>query len=134
MGTFGELHYSNQPNKQELLRIDHRRGRIEASLTLHKFIDKDTNQIVHYIPILDITSYGETDEKATEMLRFCMDDLFGYLINLSPKLLKIELSKLGWKQSTFRNKEYSKAYVDIHGELKNLNAVEDKVERLTLIV
>ena len=132
MGGFGHIQYSDNTNQQEYLRIDQRKRKIEGSFTLHKFVDQDTNQIIHYIPSLDITSYGAIEEKAEEMLRFCIDDLFENLISLPPKLLKIELLKLGWKQNTLRNKEYSKAYIDINGELKNFNAVERKVERVTL--
>jgi len=39
---------------------------------------------------------------------------------------------LGWEADKFKNKDFSSAYIDIQGELKNLNAVEDKVERITI--
>ncbi len=65
------------------------------------------------------------------MLRFCIQDFFAYLINLRPDKIQIELSKLGWKRGIFK-KEYSKVYVDVNGQIKDLNAENNKVERLTL--
>ena len=67
-------------------------------------------------------------KKAEEMLKFSLDDFNNFLIKLSPKKISDELGKLGWKHSVIKNKEYSKAYVDMSGNLKNFNAVGDKVE------
>ncbi|MBK7306852.1 MAG: hypothetical protein IPI88_07260 [Chitinophagaceae bacterium] len=83
------------------------------------------------MPSLDITGYGETRERAIEMLKFSILDYFESLIKLPSKQIEAELHKFGWKQNKLRHKQYSKAYVDINGELQNFNAVDNKVERLT---
>jgi hypothetical protein len=132
MGVFQEVTYTPGVANQENIRIDKNRRHISLKVTMYRLIDTDTKQWVNYVPALDLTSYGATQEKATVMLNSSIDDLFEYLIDLSPKQLNTELSKLGWKQHHFRNKEYSKAYIDINGELKDLNIVPEKVERLTL--
>ncbi len=115
------------------LHININSQRINFNLNTFKYRDKDTRQIVFYIPSLELTSYGATEEKATEMIKFSIDDYFTFLLTLPTKKLQKELSSLNWNQSILKNKEYSKAYVDVSGQLKNFNAVGDKVERLTLV-
>lgn len=129
-----QLHFSTEPlDKNDFLRVYHNKGKIEVGLTIFKYTDKDTRQIVLYAPSLELTGYGETEDKAQEMLEFSLDELFEYLIKLSPKYLKSELSKLGFKQHFLRSKEYSKAYIDGNGELQNL-AMDHKVERLAVTI
>lgn len=125
---------SNTEDQPDSLKIKRTKslGHFKGSMTILKFQDKDTKQIISYCPSFDISGYGDTEEKAIEMLKFNISELFNHLTRLSPKQMESELSDLGWKQSKFRHKEYSKAYVDINGQLQNLNAVDNKVERLTL--
>ena len=129
--TFKEV--KNNLDPEDSLRISRSGGRIHSFITVFKFTDKDTNQIISYCPAFDISGYGENEDKALEMLKFSISEYFNYLIStLSNKQMEAELRQLGWKQSTFRHKNYSKAYVDINGELQNLNAVDNKVEIMTL--
>lgn len=106
--------------------------KIKFSSTLYRFRDKDTRQIILYLPSFDITGYGSTEQKATEMLKFSVNEYFSHLSFLSRKKLDEEFISLGWKKTLYKNKEYSKLYVTPDGELQNFNAVADKVERLTL--
>ena len=122
-------------NEKDSLHINttSKRNRVRASLALYKYRDKDTRQIVFYIPSLQLTSYGADEKKAFEMIKFSMDDYFQFITNLSAKKIEVELLSLGWKRNTLKNKDYSSVYIDIKGELKNFNAVGDNVERLTLV-
>jgi hypothetical protein len=79
-----------------------------------------------------LTGYGSNDEKSFKMLKFSITDFFDHLMTLPPQKREQELNQLGWKQNSLKNKEFSKLYVDINGELKNFNAVADEVELLTL--
>ncbi len=128
-----ELHFSNKPLDLEFIKINQRKRKIDAGLSLLKYTDKETNQVIIYIPSLELTGYGETLEKAKEMIIFSVDDLMKYWIDLPTEQLKMELSKAGWKQDRFLNKKFSKAFVDANGELQNF-AVDNKVERLALTV
>lgn len=121
----------SKPVKQERLHIDVKKKKIISQINGYKFVDKDTKQVVVYIPALEISGYGETTEKADEMLKFNLKEYFQYLTTLSTDKIQIELSKLGWRKGIFK-KEFSKAYININGELKNLNAENDHVERLAL--
>lgn len=119
-----------KPFDRDTLRI--KGGKIIANTNVFRFKDADTGQEVCYIPALEITGYGETEAKATEMARFSIEELFAYFAELSPKKRDMELSKLGWKQEKLKNREFSKVVVDVEGELKNFNAAEGTVKRLTL--
>lgn len=110
-----------------------KRGHIKASVTALQFKDADTHQSVVFIPSLGISGYGETREKAEEIVKFNMDEFFKYIVLLSQKKRDSELAALGWKQNKLKAKEFSNAYVDGEGELKEFNALDGKIERLTLV-
>ncbi len=116
----------------ESIRINRSAKKINGHLSIFRFKDKDTNQFIVYCPSLDVSGYGADGDKAAEMLKFSIGDYFEQLIQMPLKQIENELRTLGWKHDKIRNKEYSKAHVDINGELKNFNAVDNKVERLTL--
>lgn len=103
------------------------RYKITAEVTVNQYQDKETNQYVIYIPSLDISGYGETVEKAREMVRFCINEFCEHICSLTPKKIETELLSLGWKKNKLKNKIYSKAYIDISGKLKNF-AVKNTLE------
>jgi hypothetical protein len=125
--------YKPKPGDLELLNINRNTGKIMFKLAAFRFRDKDTRQMVVYIPSLDISGYGATEKKAEEMINFSLENFLTYLMELPSKKMNAELENFGWKHSTLKNKEFSKAYVDGNGELKNFNAVADTVEKLTLV-
>lgn len=105
---------------------------ISASLNVLRFRDADTNQIVSYFPSLDISGYGSDPEKAMELAKFSIKEFFTYLLSLSPKKCEAELRLLGWKNDKFNDKEFSKAFLNDDGDLKNF-AAEGTVERVTVV-
>lgn len=128
----GEFVLSNSLLIEETLRINRSAKNIKGRLAAFSWIDADTNQHVVYIPSLEITGYGENRNKAVEMLDFSVKEYLTSLIRLPKGQLEEELFKLNFKKNKFFNKEFSKAYVDLAGELQNFNAVDNKVEKLTL--
>jgi len=134
MGAFEQFDLvPNTSDSKDHLHINVRGGgiKISSNLSSFRFLDKDTKQYIFFIPSLDISGYGETPQIATEMAKFCLDDFYEGLSKLSRKDIEKELFKLGWKKGLF-NKDFSKAYVDGLGELKNFNVELDKVEKLTI--
>ncbi len=117
---------------EETLKVNHRRKEIRLKARLLRFRDKDTRQIILYIPSLDITGYGADENKAAKMLDYSIQEYFGFLTSLSQKELGNELTRKGWKHTPYANKEYSKAFVSSDGELRNFNAAADEVEQLTV--
>ena len=131
----GKIVISDKKNADDRLRLSLSKNRKKASITagLFKYRDKDTRQIVLYIPSLDITGYGSDEEKAMEMINFSIDQFFRWITTLPNKQVEMELKRLGWKHVLYKNKEYSQTYVDGDGKLTNFNAVADEVERLTVV-
>ncbi len=119
--------------EKDTLHIGANRSRIKGYINVFRMVDKDTQQIILFIPSIDMTSYGETHEKAEEMLNESLSFFFKHLLTLSPGKLAETLKELGWEKDKFRNKDFSKMSVDIKGNLKNFNIEEDKVERLALV-
>ncbi len=106
---------------------------ITGNINFHKFNDADTGQFVFYSPSLELSGYGETEEKALEMIKSAITDYFTMLYEISPKKRDIELRTLGWNKAWLRNKDFSKAFVDGDGALQNMNIVNHKVERVSLV-
>lgn len=119
------------PSKAEQLHINLHKKHINGSITAFKFIDKDTKQTVIYVPSLELSGYGDTIEKAREMTQQSFKDFFDFVVTLSVDELRSYLSNLGWKKTMF-NKDFSKAYVDGDGVLRDFNADEKTIERLEL--
>lgn len=125
-----EVKETGKPFDRDALRI--KGSHIIAHINVLKFTDADTGQRVCYIPALDISGYGENDEKAIEMAKFSIQEYFSYLNSLSLKNKETELLSMGWKSDKLKNKEFSKTFVEGEDELQKFNAAEGKVERLTL--
>lgn len=130
MITLNKTISSKQKQGQNTLSVGS--NRISGTMLVFKFRDKDTRQIIHYTPSLELTGYGSDETKSFEMLKFSINDFFDHLMSLSSKKREKELNELGWKKSSLKNKEFSKLFIDINGELKSFNAVADEVELLTL--
>ncbi len=130
-GRFTNFTLKSNTTAIDILRI--KSNRITGHLNAVRFRDADTNQYVCYLSALEVSGYGDTYEKAVEMAKFSASQFFDYLLSLSSKKRKQELAEAGWKHGNFlKNKDFSKAYVDVDGELRELNAVEGTIERLTL--
>lgn len=125
-----DIKENNEVFEYDSLRI--KGNKIVANINVVKFKDADTGQMVCFLPALEISGYGETDAKAVEMAKFSVHEFFIHLSSLSGRKRELELSELGWKQDKMHNKEFSKVRVDVDGELRDFNAAEGSVKRLTL--
>ncbi len=124
---------SNKKITEESLKINLGKGRIRMTARVIRYRDKDTRQIILYVPSMQITGYGATEEKAKEMMNFSLSEYFGYLCSLTQRKLDDELTKIGWKHVQHAGKQqFSKMFVSVDGELQNFNAVADQVEQLTI--
>ena len=124
---------SDQHNVEQSIRINRNTKHVNLKGVVVRFQDKDTKQFILYIPALEISAYGETKEKAEQMFKIALDDFFAYLTALSRNAQEAELRKLGFKQKKLNNKVYSKSYIDSDGILQSVNAMEGKVEILSLV-
>lgn len=119
------------PEESMRLNLGRDRGYISGTLNSIQYKDRDTKQFVIYIPTLELSGYGETIEKAKEMIDFVVQDYFQYLKSLGSEKAQAELSLLGFKQGIFK-KQFSKRYIDDEAKFQHLNAENDQVERLLL--
>lgn len=126
------LKFSPKKLEQDGLRINKRKGFMEARLRAFRFLDKDTKQFVIYIPSLEVSGYGQTEKEADEMIRFSLNELMQHLVKLPLNKINDELVSLGWKRNAFHNKEFSNAYIDGEGVLQGMN-VGSSVQELTLV-
>ncbi len=63
MDAFQKFTISNKKIDYDRLRITAKANKISAAITVYKFRDKDTRQIVFYTPSLELTSYGADEKK-----------------------------------------------------------------------
>lgn len=128
----GFYDFSVQPNvsASEFIRIDRQTHDISGGQVGYSYIDADTLQHVYYIPSLEVSGYGETKEKALEMLKFNMAELFNFLLKSDVVQMKRQLEDLGWAPDKLLNREFSKASIDMAGALEGINAVDGKIERI----
>ncbi len=133
MQQFHRYELTEAIGKEELsVNVGGRRKQIKATVNVFRFIDKDTKQYVLYIPSFEMSGYGETPKKAEEMIEFVIKDWLTYLKDLPVEKIQKELSNLGWKKSGLFNEQYSHTYVDDEGKVKEMNADNDTIERLSL--
>lgn len=119
--------FNGKKREKDTLRIDATKERITATLRFIKFRDKDTRQIIIYVPSLELSAYGSTDKKAQNMLEIYLEEYFQTLMQFSKGKLATELSRLGWEHDKIRSKIYSKCFIDAEGKLQEFNAVEEDV-------
>lgn len=81
---------------------------------------KEGEFYVAYSPSLNVSGYGETEKDATDSFLHNFEVFAQSLLDLKVDKQKTELQTLGWKRKKYATKQYSKAYVDENGELRNL--------------
>lgn len=78
---------------------------------------------VVYSPSLEISGYGASKQEAQETFKIEIEELGASLMNMTPVEQTKVLRALGWKKSRYFKKQFSKAYVDKDGILKDLDNV-----------
>lgn len=129
MGFF-QYHISQNFDNTNKLRI--KDTQLTGEFVAYRFQDADTSQYIAYIPSFEITGYGETMEKAMDMIRLSLETFFKGLTRISVKNRDAELTKLGWKKDPLKTKVFSNSYIDIEGKLQGFNPIKNSVERISL--
>jgi len=104
-----------------------------GQFTLHQFRDHD--HFIAYIPSLNISAYGETEDEAFDrMVNVVLVDFFESILELGPEQAKSELKKLGWSQHRFFKRQFkANSFVDRNGVLKNFNLPEETKVDTTVV-
>ncbi|GAB4042067.1 type II toxin-antitoxin system HicB family antitoxin [Spirosoma jeollabukense] len=119
------INHRSEPCAQNKLTIDYGRGMIKGTFSIYTF--EDNGFIVHYIPSLNLSAYGDTEQEASEMLKDAiLPDFCQKLFAASrPKSFE-HLSKLGWSAVSRESDKFENtAYVDRNGVLRNFDLPED---------
>ena len=96
---------------------------VEAKIKIMSFIED--KYFIHFIPSLNISSYGDSFEESEQMLKESLDSLFDILLNLKQDLRDAEMSELGWDKQLYSRRKYTGPYIDKKGILKEFNISED---------
>jgi predicted RNase H-like HicB family nuclease len=126
---------NKKPRKEsDFLVIKSRQRRIEMNLRAYQI--KDHDYFIQYIPSLNLSGYGDTEDEALEMLKVVVEDYCENLSCLKPELQAAELSKYGFKQERWKSKQYtSNAHIDKLGVLQNFELPADTpIEESSILV
>lgn len=126
MRTTSIIQGPTTPSHEDYLQLHFSRPRrAKGSFTVHTF--KDSGHTIAYLPSLNLSAYGDSDEQALErLLKEVLDDFLDGLMQLTPERAKLELEKLGWSRSTLFKKQFkSNSFVDRDGVLKNFDLPEE---------
>lgn len=119
----------NLNNFTETIRF--KKGKLSASLLVVQ--GKEFDSFVLFAPTLNLSGYGNTKAEAEEMLKESFLDFGKHFMSLSSTEKDTYLFKYGFSKEKFKTKNFSKAYIDVDGELQNLD-LEDKTCELTNLV
>lgn len=114
-----KLNISNEPysNQTEMFRI--KGNKIDFGVVT--FEGKEGDVFIVYTPSLEISGYGNTKEEAKKSFDFNISQFCEDLYLLNTKNRDTLLTDLGWSKVKYKNKNYSKAYIDNEGVLKNFD-------------
>ncbi len=113
---------------EDYIRILPLKRSISMSVTTYELISKEDQDIILYIPTLEIFGKAKTLELAKDNLDGAANKFLRKLLTLPLRKITIELRNLGWEQNKYKKKNFSKTYVDKNGILRNLEIpVEDRI-------
>lgn len=118
--------------EREFIKFNFRRKQLDGNLKAHSFFS-DGYEFV-YIPSLNISGYGNTQEEAKEMAKVCIKDFAETLFASGEKRAIEEIKNLGWKKDKYFNK-FNAPFVDKNGILREFNLSEEtKIETSSMAV
>jgi hypothetical protein len=120
---------------EDTMKIDFKQKEFGGNFLVHAF--DDHGHKVLYMPSLNLSAYGDTNQEAFDMLRMVVNDYFNALFAVPQRTAWTELKKLGWEQKVTYLPKLLKnaAYVDAEGVLRNFELSEETlVEQLQMAV
>lgn len=83
---------------------------------------KEGDHFVTLAPSINVSGYGRTREEADSSFDENMEVFLDDIMALSKEEREREILKLGFEKEHLKNKNFSKAYLDENGVLKNFEA------------
>lgn len=94
---------------------------------------KENDSFVFYAPTLNLSGYGNTKIEAQEMLEESFKDFVDSVRSLSSSEKDAYLVNYGFSKEKSKTKYFSKAFIDVDGELQN-QSIEDKAFEITNLI
>lgn len=113
-------------NQKDTLRI--KGGHLDMSVSV--FSGRQGEFFLAYCPSLNISGYGKTEMEAEDFIKIEIEVFCEDLLGMSSDEKENFLLSLGFKQERFKKKNFSKAYVDEGGKLRDFD--EGTLERKIL--
>ena len=73
---------------------DWREGKAKVTVNLPVMIFSEENVLIAYVPVLDLSGYGATENEAVESLKIVLSEYFSY--GMKKKTLIQDLKAHGW--------------------------------------
>jgi predicted adenine nucleotide alpha hydrolase (AANH) superfamily ATPase len=121
------------PQETEFIKFDFKKKSVEGNLLAHSF-ESDGYRFV-YVPSLNISGYGNSQEEAQEMVNISIRDFLETLFSAGESKAYDEIKKLGWRKQKYSAKKYTAPFVDKDGILREFNlSKETRIETSSLAV
>lgn len=105
-------------------------GSNSAKVNLQVLVFEEENVYFAYMPSLDLTGYGKTEEEAKESLTIVLDEFFKY--TLDKNTLFIEMQRLGWRIRSKKNPLYAPQMSDLINSNEQLKEIVNSRQYTTL--
>jgi len=113
-------------SQQEVIKLNLRKGEGHGTIRVVEF--KDHQFYVAYMPTLNLSGYGDTENEALDMLfKDVLMDFFEHLMKLSETEVTEELAKYGFMKSGYFKKRFTSVgpHVELSSILSKLNLPPD---------
>ena len=101
-----------------------------AKVNLQVLVFEEENIYFAYMPSLDLTGYGKSEEEAKESLTIVLDEFFRY--TLDKNTLFIEMQRLGWKIKSKKKPLYAPQMSDLINSNEQLKEIVNSRQYTTL--
>lgn len=114
--------------EQDYIRLLPVKRSISMSVTTYELISKEDQDIILYIPTLNLFGKASTLELAKENLDETVTKFLRKLLRLPFPKINIKLKNLGWEQNKYHKRNFSRTYVDKDGVLQDFQIpVENRI-------
>ena len=104
----------------------------DLSMTISVFSGKQGDFFLAYCPSINISGYGKTEMEAEDFIKTEMEVFSEDILGMTIDERENYLLSIGFKQERYKKKNFSKAYVDEDGKLRDFE--EGTLERKILEV
>ena len=106
----------------------------KINLKLYIILVENESDFILIAPSISVSGYGKTDEEAHISFKHNLEIFGRDILELSQAKRDQYLLSLGFKQEKFRNKNFSKMYIDENGILQGFESSKVKPSLLEAVI